>query len=160
MDIYEYAMKMEKDGEQFYREIAAKTRHKGLSTILTMLADAEVGHYRLFQNMKNHEKVQMPDSPILAETKNVFEQIREKKEFDVDVSQIDLYREAQVIEKKSRDFYLEKVDELKEVSQKEIFKKIADEEKRHYFILENIINFVNRPNTWLENPEWYHIEQY
>jgi rubrerythrin len=160
MDIYEYAMKMEKDGEQFYREIAVKTRHKGLSRILTMLADAEVGHYRLFQNMKNHEKVQMTDSPILAETKNVFEQIREKKEFDVDVSQIDLYREAQVIEKKSRDFYLEKVDELKEASQKEIFTKIADEEKRHYFILENIINFVNKPNTWLENPEWYHLEQY
>jgi rubrerythrin len=159
MDIYDYAMKMEKDGEDLYRELASKTGHKGLTTILLMLADAEVKHYMLFQNMKNNEKVEMGDSAILNDVKNVFEKIREEKQFDVDVSQIELYREAQEIEKKSRDFYMEKADEVGNY-RKEVFLKIADEEKRHYFIVENIINFVNQPNTWLENPEWYHLEEY
>ncbi len=159
MDIYDYAMKMEKDGEELYRELASKTGHKGLTTILGMLADAEVKHYALFQSMKNTEKVKMADSTILNDVKNVFEKIREEKQFDVDVSQIELYREAQEIEKKSRDFYMEKADEVGN-SRKEVFLKIADEEKRHYFIVEYIINFVNQPNTWLENPEWYHLEEY
>jgi rubrerythrin len=159
MDIYEYAMKMEKDGENLYRELASKAGHKGLTTILGMLADAEVKHYRLFQNMKNNEEVEMTDTTILNDVKNVFEKIRDEKQFDVDVSQMELYREAQGIEEKSRDFYMEKADEVGD-HRKEIFLKIADEEKRHYFIVENIINFVNQPNTWLENPEWYHLEEY
>jgi len=160
MDIYEYAMKMEKDGEQFYREIASKTKNRGLKTILAMLADAEVKHYRLFQNMKNHEALEMTDSPILRDVKNVFEKIRDEKQFDVDVSEIDLYREAQGIEKKSRDFYLDKANEIKDEAQRNALIRIADEEKRHYSILENMITFVNRPNIWLEDPEWYHLEEY
>lgn len=159
MDVYEFAMNMEKDGEDLYRKLAAKTAHKGLAAILGMLADAEVKHYRLLQSMKKDEKVEITDSTILNDVKNVFEKIKEGKEFDVDVSEIDLYREAQEIEKKSRDFYMEKADEVGG-KKKEIFLRIADEEKGHYFIVENIINFVNQPNTWLENPEWYHLEAY
>ena len=159
MDIYEYAMKMEKDGEDLYRELASKTGHKGLTAILGMLADAEVRHYKLFLNMKNNEKVEMTDTTILNDVKNVFEKIKEEKDFDVHVPEIDLYREAQEIEKKSREFYTEKAGEVGD-DKKGIFMKIADEEKRHYFIVENIINFVNQPNTWLENPEWYHLEEY
>ena len=159
MNIYKYAMKMEKDGENLYRQLASKTGHEGLTAILGMLADAEVKHYRLFEKMKKNEKVQMTDTTILDDVKNVFEKVKEEKQFDVDVSEIDLYREAQEIEKKSREFYMEKAGEVGDYN-KEIFLKIADEEKKHYFIVENIINFVNQPNTWLENPEWYHLEEY
>jgi rubrerythrin len=44
--------------------------------------------------------------------------------------------------------------------QKKIFLKIAEEEKRHYLVLENIIKFINKPDIWLEDPEWYHLEDY
>ncbi len=159
MDIYEYAMQMEKDGENFYREVASKTNNSGLKTILTMLADAEVRHYSLFKNMKNNDKVGMPDSPILNDVKNIFIDMREKKQFEADISQIELYKKAQGIEKQTRDFYLDKADKVAP-EQKEIFLKIADEEKRHYLVLENIIKFVSKPDIWLENPEWYHLEDY
>jgi rubrerythrin len=49
---------------------------------------------------------------------------------------------------------------VKDPEQQEIFHKIADEEKKHYLILQEIIDFVSRPQTWLENPEWYHLEEY
>ncbi len=159
MDIYEYAMQLEKDGEDFYREVASRTANKGLRTILTMLADAEVKHYKLFQNMKNNDKVRMSDSPILNDVKNIFIEMREKKQFEADVSEVELYEKAQGIEEQTRDFYLAKAEEVAP-DQKEIFLKIAEEEKRHYLILENIIRFVSQPNIWLENPEWYHLEDY
>lgn len=159
MDIYEYAMQMEKDGEQLYREVASEAGNAGLRSILIMLADAEVKHYRLFQNMKNNDKVRVNDSSILNDVKNIFIEMREKKQLKTDVSQIELYKKAQGIEKQTRDFYLDKAEEVVP-EQKGIFLKIAEEEKRHYLVLENIIRLVSRPDIWLENPEWYHLEDY
>ncbi|RJQ56844.1 MAG: rubrerythrin [Nitrospiraceae bacterium] len=159
MDIYEYAMQMERDGENFYRELSRKTANAGIRNILTMLADAEVKHYNVFQGMKRNEAVPDTDTEILSGVKNIFMKMRDEKTIPVGAAQIELYRRAQEIEKKSRDFYLEKADEVT-AAQRTIFIRIADEEKTHYFILENIIDFVSRPETWLENPEWYHLEEY
>jgi len=160
MDIYEYAMQMEKDGENLYRDAANKTSSAGLRTILIMLADAEVRHFKLFQNMKKNEKVYMTDTSILNDVKNIFEKMRKENLLNAVSSQIEMYKKAQMVEKMSRDFYLKKAYKVKDESQTKIFLKIADEEKRHYFILENIISFVNKPATWLENPEWHHLEEY
>lgn len=85
---------------------------------------------------------------------------------DAEVLHYDIFKKikdnekAQEIEGKSRDSYLEKADEVKSKSQKEIFLKIAEEERKHYEILEKIIAFVSQPRTWLEDAEWYHVEEY
>lgn len=158
MDIYDYAMQMEKDGETFYREVAGKTSNAGIRNILLRLAEAEVRHYKIFEAMKRDEKAQASDAAILSDVKNIFLEMREGRTFNVDVSQTELYRRAQEIEKKTRDFYMEKADEVEDASRKKVFLEVADEEKKHYAILENIINFVSQPETWLENPEWYHPE--
>ncbi|SRR3990170_8755736 len=160
MDIYSYAMQMEKNGEIYYREIAGKAKSKGIRNVLLMLADAEVKHYQIFEHMKRHEVVQPADLAYLGKIKNIFVQMREGQEpLEVNGSQIVLYRKAQDIEKKTRDFYREKSAEVDE-AQRTMFLKIADEEQKHYDILENIIDVVTRPETWLENPEWYHLEEY
>lgn len=76
------------------------------------------------------------------------------------MSEIELYKKAQVIEKTTETFYLEKAAIVTDECQKHIFHKVADEEKKHYLTLENIIEFVSRPAQWLENAEWYHLEEY
>lgn len=161
MNIYGYAMQMEKDGENYYRDSAKKIDNAGIKKILGILADTEVKHYDILQKMKDHEKVQMFDTEVLANVKNIFVKMKEENDtIGVNISQIGLYKKAQDIEKKSQIFYLEKADEVTNPSHKEIFLKIADEEKKHYFILENILDFVSRPQHWLENAEWYHLEEY
>ncbi len=160
INIFEYAMQMEKDGEGYYRQLAQQTANKGIRTILTMLADEEVKHYNAVEKMKT-EKPQLAETRILADAKNVFVQIKESGEsFDFDIKQTELYKRAQDIEKKSRDFYTEKANEVTKEYQKELFLRLADEEKKHYFLLENIVEFVTRPETWLENAEFYHLEEY
>ena len=161
MDIYEFAMKMEKDGEGYYRELAEKTVNVGLRNIFTMLADAEVVHFAIFQKMQQRQGVKAPRTKILSQVKNVFQKMKEEeKDTDSAITQTALYKKAQQVEKESRDFYLKEADEVKDPDQKEIFLRIADEEKKHYLILEGITDFVSRPQTWLENPEWYHLEEY
>ena len=160
MNIFEYAMQMEKDGEDYYRQLAQQIANKGLRTILTILADEEVKHYNAIEKMKTAEPY-TAETTILTDAENVFVQIQKSGEsFDFDLGQAKLYKKAQDIEKRSRDFYLEKANEVKEGYQKEIFLRLAEEEKKHYFLLENIIEFVCRPETWLENAEFYHLEEY
>lgn len=161
MNIYDYAMQLEKDGERYYRELAGTIVNAGLRNIMTMLADAEVKHYELFARMKRDEAVEVPDSPLINDVKNIFVRMREEGEvITADGSEIDLYARAQGIEEQTRDFYREKAGALADGTQQRAFLKIADEEQRHYLILDNIIEFVARPFNWLENAEWYHLEEY
>ncbi len=160
MDIYEFAMKMEKDGETYYRELATKTVNHGLGNIFTMLANTEVIHYKVFQKMKEHQKIEVPPTTILSGVKNVFEKMKEEDDTNVNMAETEWYRKAQEIEKASRDFYLKEAGEVERADQKQTFLRIAEEEKRHYLILEKIIDFVSRPQTWLEDGEWYHLEEY
>jgi rubrerythrin len=160
MNIYEYAMQMEKDGENYYRQLAQKTGNKGLKTILTMLADEEVMHYNVIENMKTSQPT-LAETALLTDAKNVFVQLQNTSEsFDSDLGQIELYKKAQDIEKKSQDFYQEKAGEAEDEYQKGLFLRLANEEKKHYFLLENIIEFVSRPEQWLEDAEFNHLEEY
>ena len=160
MNIFEYAMQMEKDGEEYYRQLARQTDNKGLQTILTMLADEEVKHYNAIERMQTTEP-HMEEATILTDARNIFVQIKESGDsFDFDIKQTDLYRKAQDIEKESRDFYTGKADEVTEEYQRELFLKLAEEERKHYFLLDNIIEFVSRPEYWLENAEFFHLEEY
>ena len=103
----------------------------------------------------------MPDTKILNDVKNIFKKIKETGELsNLNLPQVELYKKAQGIEKKSEEFYLKEAEEVKDESQKRTFRKIATEESNHYLILENIINLVERPQQWLENPEWDHLEEY
>jgi rubrerythrin len=160
MNIFEFAMEKEKYSEDYYRRLAGKSNNKGLETVFNMLADEEAKHYKIVSDMKEDIAPDLAETTVLSDAKDVFAKMRESvQNFNLDASQTELYRKALKIEKQSRDFYLEKADEV-EKTQKEIFLKLADEEKKHYFLLENIIDFVSRPKTWLENAEFYHLDEY
>jgi rubrerythrin len=161
MNIFDFAITMEKEGEEYYRELAGKVSSEGMQKILTMLADDEVKHWRVFEKMKNNESAGIIETQVLQEAKNIFSRMKEDK---VDLTagsvQVDLYKKAQDLEAKSESFYREKAAAADNDGQKEILLQIADEEKKHFHLLRNIIEFVSRPTQWLENSEFYHIDEY
>ncbi|MHC4678272.1 MAG: ferritin-like domain-containing protein [Planctomycetota bacterium] len=161
MDIFAYAMQMEKDGERFYREIALKAGSIGIKQIITMLADEEVRHCKALERMQQGRAEPMEDTRVLNDAKNVFVQMKEGGlEFGADSEQIELYEKAQEIEQRSRQFYEEKAGQAERDDQRLLFQQLAAEEAKHYFLLENLIEFVSRPEQWLENAEWFHLEEY
>ncbi|MFO7866613.1 MAG: ferritin family protein [Candidatus Aminicenantes bacterium] len=159
MNILEYAMKMEKDGEDLYREMARSTGDPGLKKILTMLADDEVKHYKIFEGMRKMAEPKMMETRVLSDARNIFTNMDPAGASD-ETGHIDMYKKALDIEKKSREFYEDKAKETGSPEEKDLFLKIADEEKKHYFLLENLIQFVNRPQQWLEDAEFNHLEDY
>jgi rubrerythrin len=162
MNIYKYAMKMEKDSENYYSELANKTDDVGLQNILKMLANDEVKHYNIIEKMmKTDVNAELAETDILKNAKNIFVKIKGKNlVFDFGLLQVDFYRKAQEFEEKSYKFYLEMSDKVKIESQRKIFLKLAEEEKKHMFLLENLVEFVSRPETWIENAEFNHLDDY
>jgi len=109
---------------------------------------------------RNDKTPYSTDTEALTEVKNIFERMKEeKKEIDVDVSQVEFYKEALQVEVDSEKFYLERADEEKDLHKKEIFLTLAKEEKSHCILLENLVDLVSQPDTWIENPEWYHVDE-
>jgi len=160
MDIYKYAMQMELDGRHFYLDLAKKTNNKGIKSILTMMADSESKHYNIILSMQRNDKTQYSaDTEVLTNIKNIFMKMKEEKEIDVDVSQVVFYKKALEVETNSEKFYLERADEEKDPHRKEIFLTLANEEKSHCILLENLVNLVSQPDTWVENSEWYHVDE-
>ena len=160
MELMDFAIQMEKDGEAYYRQLAHRTSNAGLRTILTMLADEEVKHQQLFAGWK---QALPPDreNQLLTRAKNIFALMRESDELLPDEGgQVDLYRKAQDLEKKSETFYKEQAGKVANEDQKRALMALAKEEERHYILLENIIEFVSKPQTWLEDAEFNHLEEY
>ncbi len=161
MNLIEYALKMEKNGEAYYRELASKAGNKDIEEIFIMLAEAEVKHYESFLQLKNEQAILTSEENLFPEIKNIFQRMsKEKPSINVQQGQIEAYRKARNIEKESRDFYLKEYEKTSDPIEKELCLTIADEEHQHYIILDNMINFMSSPDTWLEDAEWHHMDTY
>lgn len=161
MNIYEYAMKVEKDGEKYYRELASKTDNVGVKSILNMLADEEVKHFMVFDKMNKNQVVpSQPNVDIFKNTHNIFQKMREENtspRFTQD--QIEFYKGALRSEENSYTFYTEKASMLEDGEQKEAFLRIAAEEKAHFVLLENLVEYVSAPESWVESAEFNHLSE-
>jgi len=165
MNIYEFAMQMEKDGENYYRLLAKEATIPGLGKIFTMLADEEVKHFKVLEDLAGTVRdVQLAESHVLDNVKNIFISMRQLKEpLHIDSTKAsEEYRKACVIEEMSRTFYLEKAALEENKPSREILLRLAKEEEKHLRIMENVVEFVTRPEpgNWLENAEWHHLEGY
>jgi rubrerythrin len=162
MNVYKYAMTMEKDGEKYYRDLSKKTDNTGLQNILKMLANEEIKHYQFLEQMsKNDLNTEFAETHILENVKNIFTDMREDMlKFHSSAIQTELYQKACDMEEESYNFYVEKSKIAENSTQKEIFLKLADMEKKHMILMENLVEFVSRPQTWIENAEFNHMDEY
>lgn len=161
MDIYEFAMDKERFSEEYYRKLSGKTNNKGLSNILTMLADEEHKHFKVIEQMHRQTLKEVTDTDFLGNARAIFEKMRESTDkFNLDISEPELYKKACDIEIESRQFYLEKSKEVTNAGQKEIFEKLAAEEQKHLTLIQRICDFVDRPEWFLENAEMYRFDDY
>jgi len=161
MDVFKFAMDKEKYSELYYRDLAERTANAGLKNILTMLADDEAEHLQAIERLKAGVPKKTMSTSILANARKVFERMRKAGEkFDFHMSEADLYAKAMKIEEESKRFYLKKAKEATDPDQKEILEKLAQEEDRHLVLMENLHSFVSRPETYLEDAEFCHFDDY
>lgn len=155
----EFAIKMEQDGERYYREQAEK--HRGLEPVFLMLAEEERSHAAILMKRLENEAYELDGSDILAEARNVFHGMADfKMEIKAVPDQLDLYRAGMEMEKESIALYEELNVAVTGDEDKELFAFLVKEEKAHYSILEELVLLINRPNEWVESAEFGLREEY
>ncbi|HKL74545.1 MAG TPA: ferritin family protein [Halanaerobiales bacterium] len=160
-NVYDFAVEFEREHRDFYKEMIEKTEEKRLKQVFSMLVEQEEKHEKIVEQLRNKERVEHVESDILPDAKKTFEDIASDLPNSVlPDDQVELYKKAREMEERTYNFYKEKAEEAELEKIKEVFEKLAGEEKKHENILSNLIDFVNKPNTWLEDAEWYHLEDY
>ncbi len=158
MNIFEFARENERAAEKAYLEMADNAGSKGLKTIFAMLAAMEKKHFEILINMEKSQSIKNVEFHPLKTAKDQFIKMQTSREkFKASASQTELYRKAQQTEKEAEEFYREKAKEAQDEGQKKVFIQIAEEEKKHFIVLDNIIDFVTGPSAYLENAEFNQI---
>ncbi len=161
MDIFEFAVERENLSEDCYRQLAQKMNNQGLQNIFQMLADEEKKHAQIVRDMQKRTPVTMTESSVLGDARNVFEKMKVATDnFNVAIDEPELYKKASRIETESESYYRQKADETEIPEHRDIFLKLADEENKHYRLLESIGTFVEKPKWFLENAEMYRFDDY
>lgn len=162
MNVFEFAMKMELDGKEWYEKAAAQTQDSALKNILLEMAEDEQKHYEVFKAYRDGaESLEMPPSTtVLTNAKNFFERMAASGPVEFGGDEIDVWRQLLENESNAEKFYTEKAAEAEDDDTRKALESIAAEEYRHRMLIEHMISFLSAPKTWLENAEWHHIESY
>jgi len=145
-EIYQFAIRIEENGEKFYRQMAKKLNEPEVRELFTLLADDEVAHKKTFKEMLSQiENYEPPESYpgeyfeyLRAYVDNVLFSINK---FDEDIRKINNSLEAiQFVIDKELDsvLYYQEMRNVVLEHQKELIEKIIEEERRHVVKLSEI----------------------
>ena len=158
MNPYDFAIQMSHDGEKFFRTLTRQVKKPRLRKILAVLADDQAAHRRDFAKMKKAEGKSLPDDKNLTGAINPFAQRLKRldrgEKPDENLPPEELYRRGQELDKECEDFYRKRAARIKNPRLKQAFLDIAEEQRKHYFTLEHLINFILEPQQELEDAEW------
>lgn len=155
MNALEYAIKMELDGEKYYREQAEINKDTSLHAVCLLLAEDERKHANILNKMLNDLPYELTDTNTSLAAKNVFAEAGDIKLESKDMlSQLDFYRIASGKEKESIDLYKEFLSKATEDKEKELFAYLIKQEKKHYEVLEELVLLLRHAEEWVESAEF------
>jgi len=162
MDFFETALGLEKQMIRNYKDLAEQCyTHEGVRNILLMLAADQEKHHEMFSGLKARNARMPEPAKVFKHARTLFEDMQKNRDtFSCDLDQLKMYEQARDLLVKKREFYVEAVGALKSFEDEELLKKIIAEEDKQAIVLENIIEMVNRPNSWIEDAEFNHLDEY
>lgn len=162
MNVFDFAMEMEDSGYDYYKNLASTATLPGLMTIFTSLAEDERKHFEIFRSLKAGTRVTaMPESSALETAKNVFSLLpRGEAGVKGIVGVLGAYKHAMKLEADSFRFYEAAAEKESDEEVKSLLVQIAVEEHKHFNILENVYNFINAPNQYMEWGEFSNLGEF
>jgi len=161
MDSLEFAIKMEVDGEKYYREQAKNNKGNSLETVFLNLADDERKHADFLRGDATESLDDLESNDSFKEYKNVFEGLDDYKDEIKSVpTQLDVYKMALEREKESIELYEDMLSKASTKDEKRLFKLLIKEETNHHRIIEDMVYYLNRAEEWVEDAEFGLREEY
>lgn len=155
MNILEFAINMEIEGEKYYLDQSSKSKNVPLQNLFTILAKDENDHANILRNKSKDLPYELNDREILTEARNLFEGIKDfTNEIKENPEQLDLYKAALEKESESINLYKKLLSESTDDKSKELFEFLIKQETSHYNTIDELITQLNNVNDWVESAEF------
>ena len=155
-DAIKTAIQMEKDGYSFYKKAAAQTESETGRDIFESLAQDEEVHLDVFQKMFE-EKIGREEWEDLVDSSKKYQDIpifpkdlKSVEGTNPDINDIDAIRMAMDSEKEAIDYYTEIWTTVTDNEVKKIVDKIIEQERNHYYLLQQEFDHLDRTGAWYE----------
>ncbi|MDO8141825.1 MAG: ferritin family protein [Candidatus Brocadiales bacterium] len=154
-DIKSMAIQMELDGIKFYNDLAARTLHPmGKAMFKSFIEDEKLHAKRLrallsAQNETipvREKRTINPRERLVTIFQNMGDEL--KKKVDVNTNDIDAVKLAMGIEEKGIQFYEQAARETRDKRDSETYRFLAGEEKTHFSILKNTLEYLENTELW------------
>jgi rubrerythrin len=161
MNVFDFALKMEEDGKTFYEKLAAETNVHELKMIFSMLASAEEEHHEALDVMKKNIPPDKADSKVLENARNIFHVLLKRKDaIDMLKNDPDGYRHVIKTAVAGIKLYEEMAGKETNKDAAKILLMLAEDEKKHLEIMENIYDFAEAPKNFLAWGEFSNLKEF
>jgi rubrerythrin len=159
------AIKLEINGQAFFDHAAEVTENTLGKKMFTRLAQEEVKHLETFSRLfssviKSDDWKKQVRSEELKGPSAVIQQLADRMKRAVGKSEVEALRIGMELEQKAVDFFSGTAAGMADAAAKQIFEKIADEERFHYDLLLAQYDSVTGSGFWLDSSEFKMDGQY
>ena len=153
------AIKLEINGQAFFNQAAEITRNELGKKMFVHLAKEEVKHLEAFSRLfssviKSDEWKKQVEREQLKGPSAVIEELAQRMKRAEGQSEIEALRIGMELETKAVEFFTKSASGMDDAEAKEIFEKIADEERFHYDLLLAQHDSVTGSGFWLDSSEF------
>jgi rubrerythrin len=161
MNMFDCAIKMETEARDHYAELAAAATTPEMKNLFTLLAGAEEEHLATLVRMKESLEPDKARFDALTDAACIFRPLLDQRELMAELeNDPDAYQHVVKEEKESIAFYEKLVDQATDGETRRLLNLIAEEEKRHLSIVENIYAFMEEPKSYLAWGEFSNLREY
>jgi rubrerythrin len=161
MNIFDFALKLEDESRNFYEKLAGTSGSEDLKRIFTLLADSEREHHNHLTLLQLGTPPEAAQSVALERARDQIRELVDRLDPASFLSHdTDGYRHAIDSEEKSIDIYEKMAGEEPKGAVADLLLRLAEEERQHLQVIENIYDFVESPRTYLEWGEFSNLRGY
>jgi len=160
MNILECTIKMKQETQAHYERLSEVVTEKELKRLFSLLASAEEEHITKLVELKNSMNTgESASGNMLEESVCVFSpHIDPRHLVETLRNDPDAYRHVVQEEEETIEFFDQLKMQAKDEEMKRVCQALADREREHLTMLENIYFFVEEPRTYLEWGEFSNLK--
>jgi rubrerythrin len=150
------AIQMEKDGYSFYKKAASQTSSEMGKSFFESLANDEQVHLDVFQKIFE-DKVGKTEWDILVNSNKKYSELpifpkdlESSEGANPNLDELDALRLGMDSEKEAIDYYNKIKEKSSNSDVKDILDKIIEQEKKHYLLLEQEFDHLDKTGYWFE----------
>lgn len=158
--IWTKAKEMELEAVGYYNGLASETSISEVAGVFKMIAQEEQKHSEMFAKLENEGAIDTIPSSTW-DPKEAFKKIaQEKSDSESLATAKDAYKKIVDTELEAAEYYESLKKEATNDEDKKALDFIIKEERKHAKIFQELVEFIERPASWVENAEFNILEDF